>query len=227
MEDNVINEVIDGQSQDSGQDLIASEEGNQSQVNWEESAKYFQSEKDKLSSENDKLKTQLTQAAEYISGQQEKTKQEQRIEITPEDFDPWEAYNNPESKSYKFRQQEMHDTIGQAVNQAVSGIKEEQTVSKLETDLRARGFDNQQVDNFFKFFNTPVEKLGMDNWVKMYNAVTEGPVTQGNPLDAIRQNQNRPATAGVLQGQQPQVKSDEDSMWEGIMGAPSNAGRLP
>ena len=107
MEDNVINEVIDGQSQNSGQDLLASEEGDQGQVNWEESAKYFQSEKDKLSSENDKLKAQLTQAAEYISGQQQQVQQEQRIEITPDDFDPWEAYNNPESKSFKFRQQEL------------------------------------------------------------------------------------------------------------------------
>ena len=221
----VINEVVEAQSQ-GGQESQSTQEATQDNVNWEESARYFQSEKDKLSSENDKLKAQLNQAADMIAGQQQQTKPE-RVKISAEDFDPWEAYNNPESKSFKFRQQEMQDTIGQAVNQAVSGIKEEQTVSKLDADLRARGFDNQQVERFFQFFNTPVEQLGMDNWVKMYNAVTEGPVQQGSPLDTVRDNQNRPQTAGVLQGQQPVVKSDEDSMWEGIMGAPSNAGRLP
>ena len=224
--DDVINEVIEGQSQD-GQDAQITQEATQDNVNWEESAKYFQSEKDKLASENKKLQEQLAQAANMIAGQQQQPAKPNRVELTPEEFDPWEAYNNPESKSYKFRQQEMQDTIGQAVNQAVSGIKEEQTISKLEADLRARGFDDQQVDKFFEFFNTPVEKLGMDNWVKMYSAVTEGPVQQGNPLDSIRNNQNKPMTAGVLQGQQPQVKNDEDSMWEGIMKAPGNAGRLP
>ena len=221
----VINEVVEAQSQ-GGQESQPTQEATQDNVNWEESARYFQSEKDKLSSENDKLKAQLNQAADMIAGQQQQAAPS-RVEISAEDFDPWEAYNNPESKSFKFRQQEMQDTIGQAVNQAVSGIKEEQTVNKLETDLRARGFDDQQVNKFFDFFNTPVEQLGMDNWVKMYSAVTEGPAQQGSPLDAIRDNQNRPQTAGVLQGQQPVVKSDEDSVWEGIMGAPSNAGRLP
>ena len=221
----VINEVVEAQSQ-GGQESQSTQEATQDNVNWEESARYFQSEKDKLSSENDKLKSQLNQAADMIAGQQQQARPE-RVKISAEDFDPWEAYNNPESKSFKFRQQEMQDTIGQAVNQAVSGIKEEQTVSKLETDLRQRGFDDQQVDKFFQFFNTPVEKLGMNNWVKMYNAVTEGPVNQGNPLDTVRNNQNIPQTAGVLQGQQPQVKNDEDSMWEGIMGAPGMTSRLP
>ena len=223
--DNVINEVVEGQSQ-SGQETQPTQEATQDNVNWEESAKYFQSEKDKLSSENSKLQAQLNEAANLIAGQQQKA-QPNRVELTSEEFDPWEAYNNPESKSFKFRQQEMQDTIGQAVNQAVSGIKEEQTVSKLDADLRARGFDNQQVERFFQFFNTPVEQLGMDNWVKMYNAVTEGPVQQGSPLDTIRDNQNKPQSAGVLQGQQPVVKSEEDSVWEGIMGAPNNSGRLP
>ena len=223
--ENVINEVVEGQSQ-TGQDAKSTQEATQDNVNWEESAKYFQSEKDKLSSENSKLQAQLNDAANLIAGQQQKA-QPNRVELTSEEFDPWEAYNNPESKSFKFRQQEMQDTIGQAVNQAVSGIREEQTVSKLETDLRQRGFDDQQVDKFFQFFNTPVEKLGMNNWVKMYNAVTEGPVVQGSPLDSIRNNQNAPQTAGVLQGQQPVVKSDEDSMWEGIMGAPGITSRLP
>ena len=191
----VINEVVEAQSQ-GGQEPQSTQEATQDNVNWEESAKYFQSEKDKLSSENSKLQAQLNEAANLIAGQQQKA-QPNRVELTSEEFDPWEAYNNPESKSFKFRQQEMQDTIGQAVNQAVSGIREEQTVSKLETDLRQRGFDDQQVDKFFQFFNTPVEKLGMNNWVKMYNAVTEGPVNQGNPLDTILNNQNTPQTAGV------------------------------
>jgi hypothetical protein len=221
----VINEVVEAQSQD-GQETQTTQETTQDNVNWEESAKYFQSEKDKLASENAKLQAQLNEAANMIVGKQQKA-QPNRVSLTPEEFDPWEAYNNPESKSFKFRQQEMQDTIGQAVNQAVSGIKEEQTVSKIQSDLQARGFDGEQVDKFFEFFNTPVENLGMDNWVKMYNAVTEGPVQQGSPLDTIRDNQNRPQSAGVLQGQQPQVKSDEDSVWEGIMGQPGTTGRLP
>ena len=37
--------------------------------------------------------------------------QPERVELSKDEFDPWEAYNDPSSKSYKFRQQELQETI--------------------------------------------------------------------------------------------------------------------
>ena len=40
----------------------------------------------------------------------------------PDEFDPWEAYNDPSSKSYKFRQQELKQTIDSAINSEVLSV---------------------------------------------------------------------------------------------------------
>ena len=42
-----------------------------------------------------------------------------RIELDKDEFDPWEAYNDPSSKSYQFRQQELNDTVNNAISSEV------------------------------------------------------------------------------------------------------------
>ena len=60
----------------------------------------------------------------------------------------------------------------------------------------------------------------MDNVLKMWRAVSQNPETvKENPLDQIRENQANPQPAGVLQGQQPEKKSETDQVWESIMAA--------
>ena len=99
---------------------------------WKTQAKYFQSEKDKLQSENQKLKQyeQIGNMLESrpdivstISGmvQGGQPAPVAPVELSKDEFDPWEAYNDPSSKSYKFRMQEMQETINGAVDQAVGG----------------------------------------------------------------------------------------------------------
>ena len=84
-----------------------------SETNWEESAKYFQSEKDKSDSENQKLKTQLDtmgkflkenpdlatamkERAQGVNGEQIPVQNgRQSKNINPEDFDAWESFTNP------------------------------------------------------------------------------------------------------------------------------------
>ena len=100
---------VDNVGQDEGQAT-----GESSNANWEEQAKYFQSEKDKLASENQNLKKyeaignllqQRPDIASTITAMvQGGTGQPvgpQRIELEKDEFDPWEAYNDPKSKSYK------------------------------------------------------------------------------------------------------------------------------
>ena len=104
---------------------------------WEAQAKYHQSEKDKLYAENQKLKDYekigkflesrpdlVNNLMGEVSGQPN-TPQEP-MSLKPDEFDPWEAYNDPSSKSYQYRMQEMQDNISSAVNQAVGGLKAKQ-----------------------------------------------------------------------------------------------------
>ena len=215
-----------GVGQDEG---TSSEEG--STQDWQAQAKYHQSEKDKLYSENQQLK-QYEKIGKFlesrpdvaqnvlneISGQPKA--QEERIGLKPDEFDPWEAYNDPSSKSYQYRMQEMQETINGAVDQAVGGLQAEQGRTNLRADLANKGLNEQEQSAFVEFADKHPSEYGVDNVLKMWEAVSQAPETATeNPLDQIRQNQSNLTSAGVLQGSQPEKKSDTDKMWDQVMSA--------
>ena len=224
---------IDNVGQDEGQNINES-----SNETWEEQAKYFQSEKDKLANENQNLKKyeaigNLLQARPDIAntvaamvqgGNNGQPVGPQRIELDKDDFDPWEAYNDPKSKSYKFRQQELQDSIGQAVNQRMAGVMRNQGIEQLKGNLLQQGLTPAEVDSFMQFASKNPAEYGVEGAVKMWQAVMnegQGTVTTDNPLDNVRQTQATPTPGGVLQGQQPQAKSGKDDMWDSITKAGS------
>jgi len=228
---------IDNVGQDEGQNVSES-----SGQNLEEQVKYFQSEKDKLANENQNLKKyesigKLLQArpdiantvATMVQGGQPQNVGPQRIELEKDDFDPWEAYNDPKSKSYKFRQQELQDSIGQAVNQRMAGVMRQQGVQQLKGNLLQQGLTPAEVDSFMNFAAKNPSEYGVEGAVKMWRAVMnegQGTVAAENPLDNVRQTQETPTPGGILQGQQPQAKSGKDEMWDSIVGAGSRTNVL-
>ena len=116
--------------------------------------------------------------------------------------------------------QEMQGAISGAVDQAVGGLKAKQGRSDLRADLTAKGLNEEQVNSFFEFADKHPSEYGLDNVLKMWQAVTQNPSTaKDNPLDQIRQNQANPQPAGVLQGQQPERTSETDDMWKKIVAA--------
>ena len=222
---------VDNVGQDEGQTGAES-----SGQNLEEQVKYFQSEKDKLANENQNLKKyeaigSLLRArpdiantvAAMVQGGSGQPVGPQRIELGKDEFDPWEAYNDPKSKSYKFRQQELQDSIGQAVNQRMAGVMRNQGVQQLKGNLLQQGLTPQEVDSFMNFASKNPGEYGVEGAVKMWRAMMnegQGTVTE-NPLDNVRQTQQAPTPGGILQGQQPQVKSEKDGMWDSIVSAGS------
>ena len=205
-----------------------SEEG--STQDWETQAKYHQSEKDKLYAENQQLK-QYEKVGKFLESRPDLVQnlmsevdkpnnKPQRVTLKPDEFDPWEAYNDPSSASYKFRMQEMQETINGAVDQAVGGLKAQQGRTNLRGDLIAKGLNEQEVEHFFEFADKHPSEYGLDNVLKMWRAVSQAPGTvSDNPLDKIRQNQTNPTPAGTIAGAQPIRKSDEDKIWNAIMGS--------
>ena len=243
MDNTLENENLDNQGElgnNVGQDEAAQQQ--ESGGDWESQAKYFQSEKDKLQAENQKLKQyeQVGQMLESrpdivntISGmvQGGQPAPEARIELSKDEFDPWEAYNDPSSKSYKFRQQELQDTINTAVQSQVGDVKKEVGMNKLQTELTNKGLNAEQITSFMDFASKNPAEYGIDGAIDMWQAVTQQP-TEGeqsnteSPLDAIRQNQAVPQQGGVLNGQQPVKKDDKDSMWDAITKAGSRTNVL-
>ena len=229
-------EAIDNVGQD---DNVDTQEGS---GDWENQAKYFQSEKDKLAAENSNLQKyaklgNLLESRPDIanavagmikgSGQPEGP---QRVALEKDEFDPWEAYNDPQSKSYKFRQQELQDSIHGAVNHQMQGLQRNQGEMQLKTELQQRELSPAEVDSFMNFAAQNPAEYGVDGAIKMWRAVGESEDTGNqvpNPLDDVRNTQGNPAVGGVLQGQQPQApKNDEDAMWDSITKAGSRTNVL-
>ena len=225
-------ETIDNVGQD--EDVNTQE----SSGDWENQAKYFHSEKDKLATENSKLKQYekvghllesrpdiANAVAGMIKGNSGQPAGPQRVNLEKDEFDPWEAYNDPQSKSYKFRQQELQDSIHGAVNQQMQGLQRNQGEMQLKTELQQRGLSPADVDSFMNFASNNPAEYGVDGAIKMWRAVGQSETTGNqaqNPLDDVRQTQESPAVGGVLQGQQPQApKSDKDAMWDVITSAGS------
>ena len=218
------------------EEFVGQDEGqtqDETPVDWEEQAKFFQSEKDKLYSENQKLK-QYEEVGKFLESRPDvieqlkgavdgQPKAEQQVALKPDEFDPWEAYNDPTSASYKFRMQEMQQTINGAVDKATSGIRQETGRTNLQSQLKAKGMNDEQVQSFFDFADKHPSEYGLDNVIKMWQAVNGAPVKGNNesPLDQVRNVQSQPQqVGGILQGEKPQMpKSDNDAMWDGIVAA--------
>ena len=208
-------------------------------TDWESQAKYFQSEKDKLHTENQKLKDyekvgKLLESrpdiVQTISGmvQGGQPAQAEKVSLDKDEFDPWEAYNDPASKSYKFRQQELQSSIKDAVQGQMAGVQKQVGMNELKSQLGSKGLNDTEINSFVEFASKNPAEYGVDGAINMWRSVSGEPAQDdnGNPLDAIRQNQAVPQQAGVLSGEQPVRKDEKDSMWDSIMKAGSRANVL-
>jgi len=231
-------EQVQGQIVDNvGQDVSQAQNGTGS-GNWENQAKYFQSEKDKLHTENQKLKQyeQIGQMLESrpdivqtITGMVQNPVGQptvpQRVTMGKDEFDPWAAYNDPASKSYQFRQQEMQESINSAVEGQLAGVQRQVGITELKSRLKSKGLNDQQVDSFMQFASKNPAEYGVDGAINMWKSMNpqQGghmPPPQNrppvNPMSNVRKNVGVPQQAGVLNGQQPVRKNRKDSMWDAI-----------
>ena len=223
-----------GQADDSiGQDeQVDTQES--STENWEEQAKYFQSEKDKLSAENQKLK-QYEEVGRFLESRPDivetiasqaggQPQAQPQVALKPDEFDPWEAYNDPPSASYQYRMQEMQQTVNNAVGQATEGIRQVTGRTQLQSQLSSQGMNDSEISSFMEFADKHPSEYGLENVIKMWRAVSQAPAESHgeNPLDKVRDVQSQPQPTGVLQGERPQgPKSDDDAMWDNIVSAGS------
>ena len=229
------NNLEEGQVNDNvGQDEGGTQQ--ESSTDWEQQAKYHQSEKDKLYAENQNLKKyeEIGQFLEsrpdvvegiksMVSGQPNTA---ESLSMDNDELDPWQAYNDPSSKSYKFRQQELQKSINDGVRQLMQGFQKQAGVNQLRAELSQKGLNPEEVESFMDFAAKNPAEYGVDGAINMWKAVVNPQATNNNPLDAVRQNQNAPQQAGILSGEQPERKGEKDEMWDAITKAGSRANVL-
>ena len=209
---------------------------------WEIEARKFQSMYDRTQAENEKLKRleplgDLLESRpdlvdvlqKNINGQpqqQQQPQQEAQQGLPAEDFNPWDAYYNAESPSFKFRMnqdvQMMNNVVNNALGEQKRQMTEEITYNNTVNELRnTYKFSDNDIQEFMGFVTQPKEQVGLSNLVKLYRDVNK----KGNAPEtaqAVKAAQNQPRTAGVLQGGSPtSPKSEENKMWDNIVNAGS------
>ena len=227
-------------------------EGNEEQIDyatdWEQESRKFQSMYDKQKAEFDALSSQiqplqqlqsvlesrpdvvqaLQQQLEGKPTQNNETKSQDNI-VDENSFDPWEAYYKPDSPSYKLRVEKEKALVNEAVSEQMAGIQSQVAMQNLKTELKGKyGMnDDKEVDDFINFAMTPRDQLPVDFLINVYrqfyNKGENAPSSEN--IQAVADTQAMPRSAGVLQGGEPNVKSELDVSWDRILKA-GNAGRL-
>ena len=149
--------------------------------------------------------------------------------MSQDEFDPWEAFNDPKSKSYQYREQQMNEQIEARVDERMGGLQKQMGQSQLQSQVVNDGLvSREELPQFMDFVNKHPAEYGLANVVKMYRAVNaDNPASQApNPLDQVRQNQQAPTPAGILAGEQPQRKTERDEVWDSIVKAGSRTNVL-
>jgi hypothetical protein len=208
---------------------------------WEVEARKFQSMYDKTQAENDRLR-RLEPLGDLLESrpdlvdvlqknlngqpQPQQPQQEAQQGLPAEDFNPWDAYYNPESPSFKFRMnqdvQMMNNVVSNALGEQKRQMTEEITYNNTVNELRnTYKMSDNDINEFMGFVTQPKEQVGLSNLVKLYRDVNK----KGNApetAEAVKAAQNQPRTAGVLQGGAPSSpKSEENKMWDNIVNAGS------
>jgi hypothetical protein len=220
-------------------------------TDWEVESRKFQSMYDKQKSEYDSLQSQVQQLEplkqlqsvlesrpdvvqaiqEKLEGKPTSNNEAASTENSVDEtsFDPWEAYYKPDSPSYKLRVEKEKALVNEAVSEQMAGIQSQVAMQNLKSELKSKYnmTDDNEIDQFINFAMTPREQLPVDFLINVYkqfyNKGTNAPSSEN--IQAVADAQAMPKSAGVLQGGDPQVKSEVDVSWDRILKA-GNAGRL-
>ena len=227
-------DVIDQVVNEADGEAMQAEEAVEQEIDWQGEAKKFQSMYDRTYAENGKLKQleplgQLLESRpdlvdllqNNINGSQAND-QPSKPALPEEDFNPWEAYYKPGSQSYEFRKNQELDLTNQVVGQALQRqerqMAEKMTYNNTVNELRnTYKFSDDDVNNFMQFVTQPKEQVGLPNLVKLYRDVNKGGMVS-DTAQAVTAARNAPRSPGAIQGAPPQTKSDDDKMWESVMG---------
>ena len=149
-----------------GQDVGVESAENSQDVTEEESSRYHQSRADKLAAENEQLKKyekvgQLLESrpdlVQNLMGQLQgsgQPQQPQNVEMRQDEFDPWEAFNDPKSKSYQYREQQDDERIDARVEQRLCGIQKQMGQSQLQNQVINDGLvTREELTQFMDFVN--------------------------------------------------------------------------
>ena len=208
---------------------------------------YWQSQHDKVVGENNAMKQELQRAAQYIQQNQEQQPQPPNGQPTgvqnqqnplqkpvrpqkPHTFNEVDAFNDPESESFKYRQSlddfrdnsiDYYDRRDQAMEQEV--VRQQQQFHQQRTDVEARqyminnvGWDEQKTANFMEWAKNP-RNVTFEHLAGIYEqqiAPSPREVARQQKVEEMQNMQQRmqvPRTTQVTTGTAPPQQTEEQA----------------
>lgn len=224
------NETLEGSETSENNDLSEPEiqQDLSSDVPKEDEVRKFQSMYDKAQAELDKVRpvAKLFQdnpelvdvVRDHLTGG--KGQDKEQIQINEEEFNPWDAYTNPNSKSYQLRQQEIDDAVSSRMRDYMGRLEAQRQVDTLK--LRAQTeykMSESDANDFVDFVTKPKEQLPLETLFNVWNTNKNGLPQVNENIESVKRAQQKPKSAGLVQGGQPPKTSDEDNMWSNILKA--------
>ena len=209
-------------------------ESETSHVDWQGESKKWQSMYDRSQDRLDKLENAMTNMLEKQAtspvNDTVSPNQSERIQISEEEFNPWDAYYKPNSKSYQFRIEQQRSMVDDAVQGHMSKMNESITLNNTVNELKSNHkMEDAEVREFLDFVTQPKEAVGLDNLVKLWRDATgqTSNANAKNSLQAVKAAKGAPRSPGALPGKQLAPKKDSDVAWEKIMGSGATGSRIP
>ena len=209
-------------------------ESETSHVDWQGESKKWQSMYDRSQDRLDKLENAMTNMLEKQAtspvNDTVSPNQSERIQISEEEFNPWDAYYKPNSKSYQFRMEQQRSMVDDAVQGHMSKMNESITLNNTVNELKSNHkMEDAEVREFLDFVTQPKEAVGLDNLVKLWRDATgqTSNANAKNSLHAVKAAKGAPRSPGALPGKQLAPKKDSDVAWEKIMGSGATGSRIP
>ena len=235
---------------------LITKEGDESEVDfatdWENETRKFQSMYDKQKADYDRLQGDyqklqpmselqnvLESRPDVVEAIKEKLEgrntqetiheQDDSDVVDESSFDPWEAYYKPESASYKMRTTQEKALVDEAVGKHMSELQGQVALQNLRSELTNsyNMQDEKDINDFIEFATTPRDQLPIDLLIDVYRKYYNKGTDNISPnMEAVKNTQSAPKTAGILQGGEPPRKNEQDSAWDRILQA-GQAGRIP
>jgi hypothetical protein len=235
---------------------LITKEGDDGQIDygtdWENETRKFQSMYDKQKADYDRLQNDyeklqpmselqnvLESRPDVVEAIKEKLEgrntqetireQDDSDTVDESSFDPWEAYYKPESPSYKMRMTQEKALVDEAVGKHMSELQGQVALQNLRSELTNsyNMQDEKDINDFIEFATTPRDQLPIDLLIDVYRKYYNKGTDNVSPnMEAVKNTQSAPRTAGILQGGEPPRKNEQDSAWDRILQA-GQAGRIP
>ena len=229
-DEQVVEDVQPLEGSETSENNVINEQANEQDLSSDDAtdARKFQSMYDKAQAEVEKLQpvAKLFQdnpelvdvVRNHLSGG--KGQEEEKVKLTQEEFNPWDAYTDPNSKSFEMRQQEIDSAVSDRMKQYMGRLEAQRAVDNLEHKAQADyKLSNEDAKDFVNFVTQPREQLPLDTLFSVWNAKNNGVMKTNNNIESVRKTQSIPKSAGLVQGGQPPKMSDDDNMWNNILKA--------